>query len=211
MNAILGMTNLTLDTDLSPGNRENLEVVCLAAGMDGFSTGPIHEEKLIRVIAEDLTRGRQAPPDGAGDDDVAESYDPMDLDVALERVDGDRAFLGEMAAMFLAEAPGLMSQIRDALAQGELASLVAPAHNLKNWAGNFAASVTSAELARLETFGRAGQLAAARASFPELERELGRLTRVLAQSITEPQPPDGDDTLLAIGQEHRSPPCTLSM
>ena len=94
---------------------------CLAAGMDGFVTKPIDETKLLRVIAERLIPGG-IPAEGAGEGRSAGPGRPMDLAAALDRVDGDRAFLGEMAAMFLAESPGLMAQIRDALARGDAPS-----------------------------------------------------------------------------------------
>jgi HPt (histidine-containing phosphotransfer) domain-containing protein len=111
--------------------------------------------------------------------------------------------------MFLAESPGLMSRIRDAIAEGDSASLVDPAHNLKNWASCFVANKTLTALALLEALGRADTLAGAGAAYTALERELERLEMALAQSIPEPLPPKGEGTLLAVGHEYRSPPCTL--
>jgi HPt (histidine-containing phosphotransfer) domain-containing protein len=113
---------------------------------------------------------------------------PMNVALALDRVDGDRAFLGEMVAMFLEESPGLMVQIRDAIAGGNAASLAAGAHNLKNWAGNLEAEATFAALTKLEALGRAGQMEAAGVAYRALERELERLEGELTRWDSEPIP-----------------------
>ena len=42
--------------------------------------------------------------------------------------------------MFLEESPRLLAQIREAVAAHDEAGLIAPAHSLKNWTGNFVAS-----------------------------------------------------------------------
>ena len=74
----------------------------------------------------------------------------MDVAAALARVDGDRGFLGEMARMFLEESPDLLTQVRQAVAASDAAALVAPAHTLKNWAGNFVAPAAFEAVAELE-------------------------------------------------------------
>ena len=79
----------------------------------------------------------------------------MDVAAALARVDGDRGFLGEMAVMFLEESPRLLAQIREAVAAGDAAGLVGPAHTLKNWTGNFVASAAFEAVTTLEAMGRA--------------------------------------------------------
>jgi HPt (histidine-containing phosphotransfer) domain-containing protein len=63
----------------------------------------------------------------------------MNLEAALDRVDGDREFLDEMAGMFLKDSSQLMNRIRDGIAGGDLSRAGNAAHTLKNWASGFCA------------------------------------------------------------------------
>jgi signal transduction histidine kinase/DNA-binding response OmpR family regulator len=150
---------------------------CLAAGMDGYVSKPIQSKTLLRAIKDCLDRDRpsaEATPVGIVNE-------PMDFVAALDRVDGDRAFLAEMAVMFREELPDRLAEIREALDQKRASDLVDPAHKLKNWAGNFVADAMFTTLGRLEALGRAGELERALATLPELEREAERLSAALAR------------------------------
>jgi HPt (histidine-containing phosphotransfer) domain-containing protein len=171
-----------------------------ASGMEGCVSKPVHQGELLRR--------RQALLDVVKGEEEAEQPLPMDFVTALERVDGDRAFLREMATLFLDESPALMAEIRVALAADEAGSLLAPAHKLKNWAGNFVAAPTLARLKRLEAFGLADKGAEAMACFSDLEREFDRLSYALAHFDPGPvPPPDGNGALLPIAKDYRSPQC----
>ena len=63
----------------------------------------------------------------------------LNLDAALDRVDGDREFFGEMVRNFLKDSPQLMNRIRDGIAVGDLYPAGSAAHALKNWASGFGA------------------------------------------------------------------------
>jgi two-component system sensor histidine kinase/response regulator len=151
---------------------------CLAVGMDGYVSKPIHAKTILKAIEDCLD---QEKPTSDGRSDPGVSAEPIDLDAALDRVDGDRTFLVEMAGIFLEELPVQMAEIREALVQRQVAALIAPAHKLKNWAGNFVAKAMFDSLARLEALGRSGNLEWALAALPELEREAERLSSALAQ------------------------------
>ena len=147
---------------------------CLAAGMDDFVSKPIQQDKLRKAIEDAVLlvpepAAAEPPNDAAGD--------PMDVAAALARVDGDRVFMGEMALMFLEDTPHLLAQIQEAVAAGDSAGLVAPAHTLKNWTGNCVASAAFEAVAHLEAMGRAETLATAAPAFAALEREIERLRK----------------------------------
>ena len=164
------------------------EDACLAGVMDGFVPETMREELLLRVIEECPLHGRQAPGDRVRKDVMADSQDPMDIAAALDRLDGDRAFLqrdgGDVPRRIAG--PDGADPRRPRAWRRE--SLVAPAHNLKNWASSFVATATVAALARLEGLGRAGRLAAAGTVYSDLEREFERLTRALFRFDPEPPP-----------------------
>ena len=83
-----------------------------------------------------------------------------------------------MALLYLDESPGLVARIRAAIDADDPRALIAPAHSLKNWAGNFVA------LGRLRLGRAKSRNWAAKATWPEgsallaeLEREIDRLDR----------------------------------
>src|SRR5262249_31843581 len=118
---------IALTAHARPEDRER----CLAAGMDDYISKPIQESALRQAMGRHAAR-----PDPGRDPDPSPPGEAMDAEVALARVDGDRPFLGEMAALFLAEGPGLAEAIRQALEDEDLRRLGHPAHALKNWLGN---------------------------------------------------------------------------
>jgi PAS domain S-box-containing protein len=179
---------------------------CLKAGMDGYVSKPIHQDKLRQAIADCVLLNREIleadPPDEA-------SASPLDAAAALARVDGDWAFLGEMAEMFLEESPRLLAQIRQAVAAHDSVALVAPAHTLKNWTGNFVAQAACDAVTELEALGRARSLSTCGTVLARLEREIERLGRPMAQFDGEPARLDGNVDLSAVTTDSRSLPCTL--
>ena len=87
---------------------------CLEAGMDEYLSKPLRAGELYDVI--EVFR----PSPSAPDDDRANGAHPgerkiFDNEAALSRVEGDVELLGEVTALFLEEAPGLLSEIRQAL------------------------------------------------------------------------------------------------
>jgi two-component system, sensor histidine kinase and response regulator len=167
---------------------------CLAAGMDGYVTKPIEQDKLGQAIEDCVLLARETGP--AQSPEVT-SESPMDVAAALARVDGDRGFLGEMAGMFLQESPRLLAQIRQAVAACDSAGLIAPAHTLKNWTGNFVATAAFNATTDLEALGRANTLAKAGTVLTTLEREIERLGMAMAQFKPESASIDGEGSVLA--------------
>jgi HPt (histidine-containing phosphotransfer) domain-containing protein len=64
----------------------------------------------------------------------------FDLDGALERVDGDRSLLCELAGIYLDEAASLETAITRALDQNDVGSAKRAAHTLKGACANFCCS-----------------------------------------------------------------------
>jgi two-component system, sensor histidine kinase and response regulator len=167
---------------------------CLAAGMDGYVSKPMQQDKLRQAIEDCvLSIGKTVPSEPRDDASVS----PMDAAAALARVDGDEGFLGEMAVMFLEESPALLAQIRQAVAACDSAALVAPAHTLKNWMGNFVATAAYNATADLEALGRDKNLAKAATELETLEREIKRLGMAMAQLNSERAALDGEGSLSA--------------
>ena len=111
------------------------------------------------------------------------SFQILDLTQALERVGGDRELLGEIAALFLEDAPDLLRRMREALSKGDAYRLERSAHALKGSVSNFGAKrVYDAALA-LEMDARKQELVAAPAHFEMLEKSLNALQPELAAVV----------------------------
>jgi HPt (histidine-containing phosphotransfer) domain-containing protein len=103
----------------------------------------------------------------------------------LERFEGDWDLVREVIGLFLEDCPHRLCAVRDALAAGDCDALQRAAHSLKGSVSNFSASDAVQAALRLEMIGRGGDLAEAVAASAALEREIARLTPVLAHLIAE--------------------------
>jgi CheY-like chemotaxis protein len=160
------------------GDRER----CLASGMDGYVSKPILAAELFRAIDEVLavsgpclTVPANAP--------AARIFDHAE---SLERTGGNEQLLGEMAALFAAECPKRMQEIRESIAGQDAAGLERAAHTLRGAVSNFSAPAAVAAVSELETMGRAGVLEGAAGAYEVLEAALQQLNPALAR-LTDPR------------------------
>jgi len=103
----------------------------------------------------------------------------LDLEGALGRLDGDRELLAELVQFFLEDSPGLLEQVRGGLRSGDAKTVQRAAHSLTGLAGNFGARKAVDAASSVEQFGQSGDLAAAAAALPQLERQVGLLQKAL--------------------------------
>ncbi|MHB8655160.1 MAG: response regulator [Terriglobia bacterium] len=158
---------------------------CLAAGMDGYISKPVHAEELYAAIEEALLTGPQAPERPPARQQPAEIIQDSKFDSAaiLAGFDGDAGLMGEIAEMFLKDCPKLMEEIRAAIAQADAGKLEHAAHSLKGSVGNFGLRGAYETLLRLEAMGRADDLAQAEDGFRTLEEQIELLKPALAGSV----------------------------
>jgi HPt (histidine-containing phosphotransfer) domain-containing protein len=103
----------------------------------------------------------------------------FDLSEALDRVDGDKVLLSEMAELFLESYPGYLSRIKEAVIQADLTALTQAAHALKGSVGNFTTREPFEVARTLEQLGRQGNIDMASQVVVELEHVLAQLTPAL--------------------------------
>ena len=84
--------------------------------------------------------------------------DEATLSEVRESVEGDTAFVGELITAYLADGTAHLTAIEAAVAAGDAAALVRPAHTLKSSSATVGAMRLSARARRLEEAGRSGSI-----------------------------------------------------
>jgi len=149
---------------------------CLEAGMDGYISKPVSPEELYGTIEPFL---RQA--DLGGSRKPPRSQPPVDLDAALEVVDGDVELLRAVAEMSLEECPEQIESLSQALARQDAPGVEAAAHRLKGVLGNVGGLAARDVAQRLETMGEEGKLDGGADVLEELETEMKRVAAFYAE------------------------------
>ena len=107
----------------------------------------------------------------------------LELQEALDRVDGDRDLLGEIAGLFLADVDEMMDVVRKAVDAKDGPALHRAAHRLKGSVVTLAAAPAADAVLALELLGRDGQVEAAGEALTRLEAEIPRLVDALAPLV----------------------------
>jgi len=144
------------------GDRER----CLAAGMDDYLTKPLKLEELLVTVARWAAPGRNG-----------RAIEPVDFPALRKAVGGDDLLLRDVIELFLADVPGRIETLREAVAGGNEQVIKAEAHSLKGASGSVGAGSLQESFARLETMGREGQIDRARSALAEAEAEFARVRR----------------------------------
>jgi len=154
---------------------------CLAAGMDAYIAKPIEPRELLETV-ERLAAPRVAAHSSGNNPQTAAAT--LDRAVMLSRVGGSEKFLRKLVGIFLADCPKRLATMRKALAARNSETLAHAAHSVKGTVGIFGATLVVEAARNLEGLARAGDLAAARKAFAELERQLARFTPALKALAT---------------------------
>jgi two-component system sensor histidine kinase/response regulator len=111
--------------------------------------------------------------------DEATPINPAALDNLLQMLGGDPVFLAEMIDSYLADTPGQLAAMREALEAGNSEVLQRSAHSLRSTSINFGAERLVELCQQLEDLARSGALDDAPARLAHAETEFGRVRRAL--------------------------------
>ncbi|MGE3536593.1 MAG: response regulator [Candidatus Tectimicrobiota bacterium] len=150
----------------------------LAAGMDGYLAKPVTSEALATALSRLLS------PTGLPTSSST-TLPVVDVAQALAAVEGDKALLGEMAQLFLADVPLRLDGLRAALAAGDTGQIVHIAHSLKGAASAIGCRTVCALASELEALGLAGQQQGAAAVLQNLESAVHAVAVFFAEPACE--------------------------
>jgi HPt (histidine-containing phosphotransfer) domain-containing protein len=101
---------------------------------------------------------------------------PIQLPVALRRVDGDLELLEELVKTFQEDLPERIQRLKAAIDRGDSQETARSAHSLRGSLGILAAQQAQSLATELETLATEGRLDEAAGHYQALERELERLS-----------------------------------
>ncbi len=148
---------------------------CLTAGMDDFLVKPFDGDEIATTLDRWLLRE-------AEEDDATEpaGSDHLDALRKLSEKSGEDV-LGQVVAAFLAESPGLLDEMRGALAAADLDAVARAAHKMKGSARVLRAPAFKELCADLEKQARAGDAAGCAAGLDAVDGACRRFSEELAR------------------------------
>ncbi|MFH1861940.1 MAG: PAS domain S-box protein [bacterium] len=162
------------------GDRET----CLHAGMDTYISKPIKTDELLETLERLLHDSkRRVNPVKTQTNPSGDNENDLDLNALLERVDGDKELLQEIAALFLEDQQRMLSDIQQALESKDPQSLEQAAHTLKGSVSNFGADSAVNLALKLEMKGRNRTLEQTEELLSALKNEIGNLNQQLAALV----------------------------
>ena len=164
--------------------------LCMAAGMDGYLTKPIRKRELEHVLS--LVAQKLGNPPIAAESEIPTAKGVQSgLDAVintktlLEDLGGDTTFVVAMAKTGFKDLTTYLSEIQDAIDEGNARKLLVAAHSLKTTFGQWGA-VGAHDLAfSIEKAGAAGNLEEGARHLKELNGEAEKVGDALKEFIRE--------------------------
>jgi PAS domain S-box-containing protein len=141
----------------------------LAAGMNDYLSKPIKPKELEAMVDKWVSSTTQ------GQQDTHNSEHPIvDWNFFNERFGDDQELVKELVAIYLEESPKQMQQVRQAVADKNMADLSLYAHSLKGASANMGAMEVRYAAADLEAKGKAGDNSGLEGLMDKLEEAFKR-------------------------------------
>jgi signal transduction histidine kinase/CheY-like chemotaxis protein len=172
------------------GDREH----CLAAGMDDYLSKPLQPELLDKILTKWIGAGRQSTEIvNTSPSELQQPISPavsrFDADDLIERLMGNQTLAKRVAATFVNNMPQELLALATAIRNTDTDAIVIAAHSIKGAAANAGGVAVSDLAAKLESLGRAGDVASAAEVLPELDAEFQSLKPAIERFCRAAAPP----------------------
>jgi two-component system, sensor histidine kinase and response regulator len=168
---VIAMTALVMQ-----GDRER----CLAAGMDGYLAKPIRPQELDDILDEHISKrhvtGKSSP---SSEPQAIEAVNAVDTVELLDRIGGDRDFLGELVDVFMQDYPRQIKSARESLIAGDFEEVKRIGHTIKGAMANLSAAPAMLLATTIEAGTQ--DAAATTLTLNQLEAELHRVSATLGE------------------------------
>jgi PAS domain S-box-containing protein len=161
---------------------------CLSAGMNEHLPKPVVVENLYELLARLTDRIPEAVgPDDSSREEHDNRLEPfpeqlpgITIDTALKRVNGNKRLLKQLIRLFAQEHQGMPDEIRQLIADNELAAAARLIHGLKGVAGNLSADRLQIAATNLENALKNQDSVAAGSLLPLVESALAEICTTAA-------------------------------
>ena len=153
---------------------------CLAAGMDAYLSKPIRPQELDDILDEHISKrhvtGKSSP---SSEPQAIEAVNAVDTVELLDRIGGDRDFLGELVDVFMQDYPRQIKSARESLIAGDFEEVKRIGHTIKGAMANLSAAPAMLLATTIEAGTQ--DAAATTLTLNQLEAELHRVSATLGE------------------------------
>jgi PAS domain S-box-containing protein len=104
---------------------------CFAVGMNDYLSKPFEESQLIQIVSRwlDIKEVKKAEVEAAAVNEKADAL--YDLSKLMEIARGNEMFINKMLQLFIDQVPAAITEVKQALADGDLAKVKSVVHRIK--------------------------------------------------------------------------------
>ncbi len=165
---------------------------CFESGMDDFMTKPTNKDAILTMVdkwtaskAGPKNNSEDQPDSEQSDDEILSTGVPINYEAALEQYDGDKEFLTDILNEFLEKTEVQVTNIRQAISDGNTEVVTRESHSIKGGSAILNANDLSAVAYELQNIGESGSLDNSTEVLERLEKEYHRLKDYIKEKGSE--------------------------